>query len=237
MSESAPKLAADCAGLTDAEVVARVLGGELQIFEVLMRRYNQRLFRAARSILKTDAEAEDVVQDAYVRAYQHLNQFEGRASFATWLTRIAVNEALARKRKQQQLVQMESMDTAGEAAMNAFTSTAPNPEEETMARSVTALLETAVDSLPEAYRSVFMLREIEGLNTNEAAACLGLSEEAVKVRLHRGRAMLREEIYKRTGQTHASAFQFAGARCDGVVASVLARIRSLEPAANLSPID
>ena len=128
MSESAPKMAADCVGLTDAEVVARVLGGELQIFEVLMRRYNQRLFRAARSILKTDAEAEDVVQDAYVRAYQHLNQFEGRASFATWLTRIAVNEALARKRKQQQLVQMESMDIAGDAAMNAFTSTAPNPE-------------------------------------------------------------------------------------------------------------
>jgi len=175
MSESAPKLAADCAGLTDAEVVARVLGGELQIFEVLMRRYNQRLFRAARSILKTDAEAEDVVQDAYVRAYQHLNQFEGRASFATWLTRIAVTEALARKRKAQHLVQVESMDTAGDAAMNAFTSTAPNPEEEAMARSVTALLETAVDSLPEAYRSVFMLREIEGLNTNEAAECLGLS--------------------------------------------------------------
>jgi RNA polymerase sigma-70 factor (ECF subfamily) len=145
-------MAADCVALTDAEVVARVLGGELQVFEVLMRRYNQRLFRAARSILKTDAEAEDVVQDAYVRAYQHLNQFEGRASFATWLTRIAVNEALARKRKAQHMVQMESMDTAGDVAMNAFTSTAPNPEEEAMTRSVAALLETAVDSLPEAYR-------------------------------------------------------------------------------------
>src|SRR6185369_7225869 len=237
MSESAPKMAADCVALTDAEVVARVLGGELQIFEVLMRRYNQRLFRAARSILKTDAEAEDVGQDAYVRAYQHLNQFEGRASFATWLTRIAVNEALARKRKAQQFVQMESRDIAGDAAMNAFTSTAPNPEEEAMTRSVTALLEIAVDSLPEAYRSVFMLREIEGLNTGEAAQCLGLSEEAVKVRLHRGRAMLREEIYKRTGQTQASAFQFAGARCDGLVARVLACIRLIEPAEKLPPID
>jgi RNA polymerase sigma-70 factor (ECF subfamily) len=106
-----------------------------------------------------------------------------------------------------------------------------------MTRWVAALIETAVDSLPEAYRSVFMLREIEGLNTGEAAQCLGLSEEAVKVRLHRGRAMLREEIYKRTGQTQASAFQFAGARCDGLVARVLARSRLLEPAQKLSPVD
>jgi RNA polymerase sigma-70 factor (ECF subfamily) len=189
-----------------------------------MRRYNQRLYRVTRSILSSDAEADDVVQDAYVRAYLHLAQFEGRASFATWLTRIAVHEALARKREHLRLVEIDSIDEHREVKMEFLTSTGRTPEQEALTRSVGAMLESAVDALPDAYRSVFMLREIEGLNTAETAECLELSEEAVKVRLHRGRALLRKEIYRRTGEATATAFRFDGARCDAIVAGVLARI-------------
>ena len=213
--------------LPDEEVVARVLGGELPLFEVVMRRYNQRLHRVVRSILLNDTETEDVVQEAYVRAYLHLAQFERRSSFATWLTRIAVHEALARKRKNQRLVEIDSIEDSDEATMKFLKSSAPSPEEDALASSVSMMLEGAVDSLPETYRSVFMLREIEGLSTAETAESLELSEEAVKVRLHRGRALIRREIYNRTGQATASAFRFAGARCDAIVAAVLARIERI----------
>ena len=227
MPEFSQEMAADSSALEDSEVVAGILAGQLQLFGVLMRRHNQRLYRAVRSILGSDADAEDAVQEAYVRAYQHLEQFEGRSSFATWLTRIAVHEALARLRKQRRLVNIESTEASGDAMINALRSTDPGPEEQAMARSVSVMLESAVDSLPPAYRSVFMLREIEGLSTGETAECLEMSEDAVKVRLHRGRAMLRREIFKRTGESRAAAFQFAGPRCDALVAAVLARIQSL----------
>jgi len=224
MSEQAAKVPVPRDQLSDEEVVTRVLAGELQLFEVLMRRHNQRLYRAIRSILRSDTEAEDVVQDAYVRAYSHLGQFEQRSSFATWLTRIAVNEALARKREHQRLVEIDSIQESDEAMMKFLKSNAPTPEDDALAGSVGVMLEGAVDSLPASYRSVFMLREIEGMSTAETAECLELSEEAVKVRLHRGRALLRREIYKRTGQATASAFSFAGPRCDALVAAVLERI-------------
>lgn len=214
--------------LTDQEVVTRVLAGELSLFEVVMRRYNRRLYRAVRSILGRDHEAEDVVQDAYVRAYANLHQFEGRASFATWLTRIAINEALARKRNQSRIVEIDSIEDSGEAEMKYLKSTARDPEQETIARSVATMLESAVDSLPDTYRAVFMLREIEELSTAETAECLALTEEAVKVRLHRGRALLRREIYKLTGEASPAAFQFAGPRCDALVASVMFRIEKLQ---------
>jgi RNA polymerase sigma-70 factor (ECF subfamily) len=143
------------------------------------------------------------------------------------LTRIGINEALARRRDQSRVVQIDSFEDSEEAEMKFLKSTAPNPEEETISRSVATMLEGAVDSLPETYRSVFMLRAVEGLDTAETAQCLDLSEEAVKVRLHRGRALLRREIYKLTGEASANAFSFAGARCDAIVAAVLSRIESL----------
>ena len=217
-------------GVPDDEVVRRVRAGETIWFAVLMRRYNQRLFRAARAILGNDTEAEDVVQDAYVRAYTHLDQFAGRAAFATWLTRIAMHEALARLRRRKLFVDADEED------MESLVSEAPDPEAEAFASSTRALLEAAVDALPQAYRSVFMLREVEGLSTAETAECLELSEEAVKVRLHRSRALLRKEIYARTGAATASAFQFAGARCDRIVATVLARINELSKSPS-NPID
>jgi RNA polymerase sigma-70 factor (ECF subfamily) len=191
-----------------------------------MRRYNQRLFRVSRSILGNDAEAEDVTQDAYVRSYMHLDQFDGRARFSTWLTRIAVHEALARARKRQRIVEIDAASESMESHMK-MESKAPSPEQEVLAQTMRIVLERAVDRLPETYRSVFMLRQVEGMTTAETAECLDLSEETVKVRLHRARSLLRKEIYAQTGAATVSAFQFMGARCDRMVSAVMERIESL----------
>lgn len=214
---------ADGKALSDEEIVERLRLGETALFEILMRRYNQRLFRVTRAILGNDSESEDVMQEAYVRAYTHLNQYEGRAKFSTWLTKIAVHEALARVRQRQRLVELDADTAVDESAMK-YRTTSRNPEEELMSRTLALVLETAIDALPPTYRSVFMLREVEGLNTVETAECLSLSEETVKVRLHRARSLLRKEIYTQTGVATAAAFQFLGARCDRMVAVVLEKI-------------
>ena len=211
--------------LTDDEVIERVKAGETALFEVIMRRYNQRLYPVARSILAHDAEAEDVTQDAYVRSYMHLSQFDGRAKFSTWLTRIAVHEALARARKRQKMVEIDAAESM-EGPMK-LESRAPSPEQEVLTHTMRIVLERAVERLPENYRSVFMLREVEGRSTAETAECLELSEESVKVRLHRARSLMRKDIYAQTGAATASAFQFMGAPCDRMVAAVLERIQSL----------
>jgi RNA polymerase sigma-70 factor, ECF subfamily len=213
--------------MPDEEVVERVRAGETALFEVIMRRYNQRLYRVTRSILGNDGEAEDVTQEAYVRAYLHLEQFDGRARFSTWLTKIAVHEALARRRKRQRLLEIDAAPGAMEVSMN-LESKAPSPEQEVLTQTMKIVLETAVEKLPETYRSVFMLREVEGMSTAETAECLDLSEEAVKVRLHRARALMRKQIYAQTGAATAAAFQFLGARCDRLVSAVLERIQSLQ---------
>jgi RNA polymerase sigma-70 factor (ECF subfamily) len=211
--------------LTDEEVVRRVRAGETALFEVIMRRYNQRLFRITRSMLDNDDEAEDVTQDAYVRAYTHLDQFEGRARFSTWLAKIAVHEALARLRARERIVEIDSKSGSMEDSMN-FESRTPSPEQEVLTRTTRILLEAAVDSLPATYRSVLMLRDVEGLSTAETAECLELSEISVKVRLHRARSLLRKRIYEQTGAASAGAFQFLGVRCDRMVSSVLERIEA-----------
>lgn len=213
--------------ISDEEVVERVRGGETALFEVIMRRYNQRLFRISRSILGNDAEAEDVTQDTYVRSYLHLDQFAGRATFSTWITKIAVHEALARLRKRQRFVRIdaETESTEGHVSLESKT---PSPEQEVLTHTMRIVLETAVDKLPETYRSVFVLREIEGMSTADTAECLDLSEESVKVRLHRARSLLRKDIYAQTGAASAEAFQFLGARCDRMVTTILERIESLQ---------
>lgn len=216
--------------ITDEEVVGRVRAGETELFEVLMRRHNQRLYRAARSILGDEGEAEDVMQDAYVRSYLHLDQFDGRAKFSTWLTRIAVHEALARLRKRRRIVDIDAESESLGDSMK-FASGSASPEQEVLTNTLKMVLESAVDRLPETYRSVFMLREVEGLSTAETAECLELSEESVKVRLHRARALLRKEIYARTGAATVAAFQFGQSRCDRVVAAVLDRITSIQKGA------
>lgn len=220
--------------MTDEEVIGRVRAGDTALFEVIMRRYNQRLFRVTRSILGDDDEAQDVTQEAYVRAYMHLDQFEGRAQFSTWLTKIAVHEALARLRARKRLVDIDGMSASAEDAMNLESKT-PSPEQDVLNKTIRIVVETAVDGLPETYRSVFMLREVEGLSTSETADCLDLTEETVKVRLHRARSLLRKRIYTQTGAATAGAFQFLGARCDRLVSKVLERIRSLKGEDCISP--
>jgi RNA polymerase sigma-70 factor (ECF subfamily) len=210
-------LASPPAVLPDEEIVERILGGETALFELLMRRHNQRLYRVTRAIVGDDREAEDVTQDAYVRAFEHLDQFAGRATFSTWLTRIAVHEASARLRRRSRLIDIEE-------SMPTLASTAAGPEQRAADHELGEAIEAAVDALPEVYGSVFMLREVEGLSTAETAACLEINEETVKTRLHRARALLRNHITARIGATVRETFQFAGPRCDRTVAVVMARI-------------
>jgi len=208
--------------LSDDEVVTRVIEGETALFEILMRRYNRRLFRVTRSIVTNDLEAEDIVQDAYVRAYEHLNQFEGRARFSTWLTKIAIYEAYARVRRIDYR-KVDSISLLEDQGLD-MKSKERNPEQQIYDGELKMVLERAFDALPNDYKSVFMLREIEGLSTAETAECLEISEENAKTRLHRARALLQRELYSLAGANENAAFQFLGDRCDRMVARVLERI-------------
>jgi RNA polymerase sigma-70 factor (ECF subfamily) len=214
----------ECQGLGDEQVVDRVRRGDSGLYELLMRRYNQRVYRVIRSVLIDNNEAEDVLQEAWVRAYEHLEQFEGRASFSTWVTKIAYYEALARAHRNKQRAPLE--DLKGEIMPEAsrMLPKTETPEEQAMRAQLGRMLQAAVDELPVSYRSVFMLREVEQLNTSETAECLGLSEEAVKTRLHRSRALLRRDLEGRAGSAIAEAYSFMGERCDRSVARVLERI-------------
>jgi RNA polymerase sigma-70 factor (ECF subfamily) len=204
---------------SDERVVEQVLAGDTALYEILMRRYNQRLYRTVRAILRDDDETEDVMQDAYVRAYQHLDQYAGRAAFSTWLTRIAVHEALARLRRRNRFLPIEDEGGAVDPP-----SAAQDPEQNTAQSEVSGMLEEAILTLPETYRTVVMLRDVEELTTAETAASLEISEENVKVRLHRGRALARKALMLRVGASAKAAFPFMGERCDRVVAQVFARL-------------
>jgi RNA polymerase sigma-70 factor, ECF subfamily len=205
------------AALSDEEVVARVASGEAGLFEVIMRRYNQRLFRMTRSILGEDNEAEDAVQEAYLSAYAHLGQFAGQAQFATWLTRIAINEALGRRRRRARdsAIGFEEEDDTTEAM------SARNPEDEASRREMHRMLEAAVDELPAIYRIVFVMRELEQMSTAETASALDIAEETTKVRLHRAKGLLRDAMAARTQATFDDVYPFLGSRCDRIVAAVL----------------
>ena len=210
--------------LRDEDVVKRVLGGETALFEILMRRYNQRLYRISRVILRNDGEAEDVMQDAYVRAYEHLDQFAGKAAFATWLTRIAVHEALARKRRQGRQEELDALPMNGES-MQILKSPGLNPEATTAQSESRKLLEEAIESLPESYRTVVVLREVEEMSVADTAETLGVSEAVIKTRLHRAHAMLRKELLARAQGRATDLYQFHAVRCDRVVRNVFTRIQ------------
>lgn len=215
------------AAIPDEEVVRRVRAGETALYEILMRRYNQRLYRVGRSILRNEADAEDVMQEAYVRAYQHLGEFKGAAKFSTWLTRIAIHEALARVRRRTRTEDLDSLPNA-ELHMTANnTAFNDNPERQTYDRELKVILERAVEKLPEGYRSVFVLRIVEELSIAETAACLDITIETVKTRLHRGRALLRKQLQSRAGIVAREVFPFHLSRCDRVVENVFRRIRSM----------
>ena len=210
--------------IPDDEVVQRVRGGETALYEILMRRYNLRVYRVARTILRNDAEAEDVMQETYVRAYQHLDQFAGKAKFSTWLTKIAVYEALGRIRQRGRNEDLESLSETSLHTMTKVTAGTRNPERQTYDRELKMVLEAAIDALPAGYRSVFVLRAVEGLSVAETAACLDVGAETVKTRLHRARASLRKEIHRRAGIVAADVFPFHLSRCDRVVEAVFKRI-------------
>jgi RNA polymerase sigma-70 factor (ECF subfamily) len=216
--------AARTEGWTDEEIIDRVKAGDTALYEIIMRRYNQRLYRVSCAILRDEAEAEDVMQDTYVRAYQHLSQFARRAPFSVWLTRIAVHEALKRLNMRQRNQQMEYEEGGPQMAV---VEPSPDPEQRTSRAELSHLLEQAVLRLPERYRTVVMLRDVEELSTAETAAALDLSEQNVKVRLHRGHAIMRNWLCGRVGASGKDAFPFMGIRCDRVVGKVFGRLRKL----------
>jgi RNA polymerase sigma-70 factor (ECF subfamily) len=208
---------------TDEEIVALVLAGERALFELLMRRHNRRVYRSVRAILRDEAESEDAMQAAYLAAFSHLADFRGGASFATWLTRIAINEAFGRLRRRRGLVASDD-EPAGPAGVEALESDRPDPEQHAASRELVGLVETAVDRLPASYRAIFMLREVEGLSTADAAASLGIGEDLAKVRLLRARRALRGEIAEMLGKDAPAAFAFDAVRCDRVVRAVMAKL-------------
>jgi RNA polymerase sigma-70 factor (ECF subfamily) len=209
--------------LNDEAVVGAILEGQTALYEILMRRYNERVYRAARAIVRDEKEAEDVMQQAYVNAYANLRQFNGQARFSTWLTRIAINEALARVRRRGRYEPFEDGFLKVESLMAARRHD-DNPERLAFSGELRALLEWAIDRLPDGAREVFVLREVEGLSTAEVADALDVSEDVVKTRLSRARAALRRDLLERTGATAPEAFRFYRPRCDRIVAGVLARI-------------
>lgn len=212
--------------VSDVEIVSRVLGGDLESFEVLMRRYNQRLFRVTRSMVRTDQDAEDIVQETYLQAYRHLADFEGRAKFSTWLTKIAIHAALAHRRRSQRLAPLVPLADDNGGLESRLASSARDPEHEVSNDELGRILEGAVDSLPQNYRSVFVLRAIEGMDTADTAEHLAIGLEAVKTRLHRARSLLKQRLQTRLGEATTLAFRFLGARCDRMVEAVLHRLHN-----------
>lgn len=209
----------------DFDLVSRARLRDADAFRTIMKLNNQRLYRLARGIVRNDAEAEDVVQEAYVRAFAHLDGFRGQASLSTWLSRIAINEALGRLRKRRRAALVADRISA-EAKIIPFplNVSADDPERTMAQREILQLVERATDDLPELYRAVFVARVIEGLSLEETADLLGLRAATVKTRLHRARALIRKALDSTIGPILLDAFPFAGRRCDRLTAAVMARL-------------
>ena len=203
---------------TDEHVIERVLAGDVQLFELLMRRHNERVYRAVRSILRDETEAEDAMQAAYLHAYMHLRDFQARSTFVTWLTRIAIHEALGRRRRALRTVSDE------ETEMRDLPGPAQSPEQRAGDREQGVLLQRAIDALPEHFRTVFVLRQVQELSVEETAQCLEIKPETVKTRLHRARALLRRTLLEQVDPVLPEALPFEATRCDRVVSLVMARL-------------
>jgi RNA polymerase sigma-70 factor (ECF subfamily) len=214
-------------GLDDAELVARALARDEMAVRAIIKANNRRLYRLARGILRNDGEAEDVVQETYVRAFTHLNEFRSESSLSTWLSRIAMNEALGRLRRERPSIELSSLPQGAlEAQIIQFPliSAADDPEKSMAQREIQHVVEGAIDELPEPFRIVFITRVLEGMNVEETAEILDLKPETVKTRLHRARTMLRENVEKKIGPVIMEAFPFAGRRCDRLTDAVLKRL-------------
>jgi RNA polymerase sigma-70 factor (ECF subfamily) len=206
--------------LSDDEIVERIRAGEPELFELVIRRHNQRLYRAVRAVLRDDGETEDVMQEAYVNAFSHLGEFEGRSKLSTWLTRIAIHEAFARLRRGKRF---SSLDAAESPNME-NPAPSPSPEQSAGDRELGAVLEHAVEALPESFRVVFVLRSVEEMSQAETAEVLEIPEETVKTRLFRARNLLRQSILERTNATLPTLLGFHLSRCERVTTAVLRRI-------------
>lgn len=204
--------------LTDEQIVARVCAGEGRLFELLMRRHNRKVFRAARAIMKRDDEAEDVMQDAYVRAFTHLAEFKGESRFSTWLTRIAIYEAYGRLRRERRL------EPLGIENQEVSMSSQQSPEQAAVDLEIRHLLDRAIDDLPEEFRLVFVLREVEQMSVAETAEVLAVPEQTVKSRLFRARKRLQESMLTAIDGGTTSAYDFHLSRCDRVVEAVFNRL-------------
>jgi RNA polymerase sigma-70 factor (ECF subfamily) len=214
-------------GHDDAELVRRASARDEGAIRAIMQANNRRLYRIARGILRNDSEAEDAVQETYVRAFTHLESFRGDSRLATWLARIAMNEALGRLRRQRQSVDLSTLEARpSSASIIRFPPpiTSDDPEKTMAQREIQHVVEHAIDELPEAFRIVFITRVIEGMNVEETAEILDLKPETVKTRLHRARAMLRVNVEKKIGPVVMEAFPFAGARCARLTNAVLVRL-------------
>lgn len=209
--------------LTDEQLVERVCSGDVALFEVLMRRNNTRLYRTLRSLLKNEAEIEDAMQAVYVLAYSKLNSFRGDAQLDTWLTQIALNEALGRLRRDRRHPVL-NLSSIPEPELSPGDSAEQTPEAQVNRRELAAILEAAVDELPDLYRITFMLREVDGMDTTQTAQVLGVSEDVVKKRLSRARGLLRTQVEEMFGSAVRDVFGFHAARCDQLVEAVMARI-------------
>jgi RNA polymerase sigma-70 factor (ECF subfamily) len=212
----------------DDVLVEKVRAGDLGSFELLMRRHNQRLFRAIRSILRDGDAVEDAMQDAYLSAFRRLHQFEGRAQFGTWLLRIGINQALACRRQPVRELPLDDLSEQESSTMDEDGSVR-TPEQQASRRELEAILEAAIDRLPDGYREVFVLRMVETLDGTETAGALGLSEATVRQRLHRAREMIQSDLQRQVGTVIHTAFGFLGHRCDRMVARVMGRLAGVTP--------
>ena len=223
-SAPAPRIAVPS---DNAELVRRAIARDDTAFRTIMERYNRRLYRIARGILRNDTEAEDVVQEAYVNAFAHLEGFRGDSSLAAWLSRITMNEALGRLRRERPAVDLEAFEAQRtEAQIIQFPQTvaSDNPERTMAQKEILQLVERATDNLPEIFRIVFITRVIEGMSVEEAADLLGLQPQTVKTRLHRARRLVREQLNKQIGPVLMGAFPFAGRRCKHMTDAVMQRL-------------
>jgi RNA polymerase sigma-70 factor (ECF subfamily) len=219
--------------LDDAQLVQLARRGDGDAFRTIMQRNSRRLYRVARSVLGDDSEAEDVVQDAYVRALGSLGTFRGDSSLTTWLTRITLNEALGRLRRQRPTVDLAVLDaeSAGPANIIPFPTMQPgtDPERAAAQQQIRRLIEAAIDELPENFRTVFVMRDIEEMSIEETADFLDIEPATVKTRLHRARRLLREALDQQLASTLTEAFPFDGKRCTQIASTVLERLQLSTP--------
>ena len=228
MAGSRQALAFDYEGMGEAELVAHAREGQQDAFRSIMQRCNQRLFRIARGVVRDDNEAEDVLQEAYVRAFENLDGFRGDSSLFTWLTSVTLNEARGRLRKRRPTVDVRAIESAQQSGAQIImlnsASAAESPESSAARSQMRLLIEQAVDQLPDPFRIVFIMREMEELSVEETAASLNVPSATVKTRLHRARRLLREELNERVASAVTDAFPFLGTLCARLTAKVLTRL-------------